>query len=139
MAERAISQAIKTAEADLRKQYPLLNYQDLIGTLIFVGSIAGIFGCWAVYVRNNLTYSQCAMLMVPIMFFTSLLHELEHDLIHNLYFKKTAAAQDFMFFCIWLSKLHGNPWFRRDLHLKHHIISGQVDDAEERLIGLGTI
>lgn len=28
-------------------------------------------------------------------------------------------------------------WFRRELHLKHHIISGQVDDAEERLIGLG--
>jgi len=42
-----------------------------------------------------------------------------------------------MFFCIWVAKLHGNPWFRRELHLKHHIISGQIDDAEERLIGLG--
>jgi fatty acid desaturase len=28
-------------------------------------------------------------------------------------------------------------WFRRDLHLKHHMISGQIDDAEERLVGLG--
>jgi hypothetical protein len=72
-----------------------------------------------------------------------------------------------MFFGIWVSKLHGSPWFRRDLHLKHHqlrwvwaalwsgcrsglwadgcavlcsaavLCSGQTADAEERLIGLG--
>jgi len=42
-----------------------------------------------------------------------------------------------MFFVIWVSKLHGSPWFRRDLHLEHHKRSGQQDDAEERLIGLG--
>eukprot|EP00598_Pedospumella_elongata_P011765 CAMPEP_0185013170 /NCGR_PEP_ID=MMETSP1098-20130426/98671_1 /TAXON_ID=89044 /ORGANISM="Spumella elongata, Strain CCAP 955/1" /LENGTH=413 /DNA_ID=CAMNT_0027542237 /DNA_START=304 /DNA_END=1545 /DNA_ORIENTATION=+ len=54
-----------------------------------------------------------------------------------MYFKKHTWIQDVMFFVIWVAKLHGNPWFRREFHLKHHIVSGQIDDAEERLIGLG--
>jgi hypothetical protein len=137
MAEKIISQAIKKADTDLRSKYPILNYQDALGGTIFLGSLAGIFSCWAYYRNHSESYATCAVLMVIIALFTSLMHELEHDLIHNLYFKKSAFVQDFMFFCIWLSKLHGNPWFRRDLHLKHHIISGQRDDAEERLIGLG--
>lgn len=137
MSEKIISQAIKKAEAELREKYPILNYQDALGAGIFVGSLVGIFSCWAYYINHSESYVTCSVLVVLIMLFTSFLHELEHDLIHNLYFKKSALAQDIMFMCIWLSKLHGNPWFRRDLHLKHHIISGQRDDAEERLIGLG--
>ena len=55
----------------------------------------------------------------------------------DLYFKTNLKIQDFMFLVIWVAKVHANPWFRRDLHLKHHILSGQKNDAEERLIGLG--
>jgi len=42
-----------------------------------------------------------------------------------------------MFFIIWLSKLSLNPWYRKVIHLRHHILSGQVEDIEERFIGLG--
>jgi hypothetical protein len=77
-------------------------------------------------------------LTIPLMALPiSLLHEMEHDLIHNLYAKKWPFMQDVMFFGIWLAKLHGSPWFRRQLHLHHHKLSGQANDAEERLIGLG--
>ncbi|CAF5224324.1 unnamed protein product, partial [Rotaria magnacalcarata] len=67
----------------------------------------------------------------------SLLHELEHDIIHNLYFKSYRWIQNCMFIFIWVAKLHVSPWYRRQLHLKHHLLSGQINDAEERLIGLG--
>jgi len=77
-------------------------------------------------------------LAIPIMGIAiSFLHELEHDLIHNLYFKGNQFVQHFMFFTIWMSKLSGNPWYRKVLHLRHHILSGQVEDLEERFIGLG--
>ena len=70
------------------------------------------------------------MIMLSSAFSISLLHELEHDIIHNLYFKSHMWVQDMMFWGIWIAKLHGNPWYRRELHLKHHIVSGQIDDAE---------
>ena len=77
------------------------------------------------------------VMVLVVAFSSSVLHELEHDIIHNLFFKKNLAAQNIILYCIWFVKLHGNPWMRRDLHLKHHIVSGQLNDAEERLIGLG--
>ena len=45
--------------------------------------------------------------------------------------------QHAMFFVIWFAKLSLNPWYRRRIHLKHHLLSGQQTDIEERLIGLG--
>ena len=42
-----------------------------------------------------------------------------------------------MFFVIWFCKLSLNPWYRRRIHLKHHLVSGHKADIEERLIGLG--
>merc|ERR1712032_1764433 len=47
------------------------------------------------------------------------------------------GIQHVMFAFIWASKLNANPWWRKPMHLKHHKTSGQVDDIEERLIGLG--
>ena len=137
MAERVISQAIKNAEVELRSKYKILNYQDALGFIIFLGSLVGISLIWAVYFAHSENYAACILCTVVIAIFTSFFHELEHDLIHNMYFKKHTWIQDIMFFVIWVAKLHGNPWFRRELHLKHHIVSGQIDDAEERLIGLG--
>ena len=137
MSEKIISQAIKQAEIDLRSKYSVLKQQDLVGFGIFIGSLLSIALCWTYYIQYGDTYTEYIIVVLLIAFFTSFLHELEHDLIHNLYFKRNIMMQDIMFMCIWLAKLHGNPWFRRELHLKHHIISGQRDDAEERLIGLG--
>lgn len=137
MAERVISQAIKNAEVELRAKYKILNYQDALGSFIFLGSLVGISLVWTLYFAHSESYAACTLCIVVIAIFTSFFHELEHDLIHNMYFKKHTWIQDIMFFVIWVAKLHGNPWFRRELHLKHHIVSGQIDDAEERLIGLG--
>jgi fatty acid desaturase len=140
-AERNISQAIKQAEVELRARFPFLNFQDTLGSVVFFGSLAGIAAFWKFYF-NNYPGEMHAFLIyfitiVGIAVCTSFLHEMEHDIVHNLYFKKLPRMQDFMFLVIWIMKLHANPWFRRELHLKHHIISGQIDDAEERLIGLG--
>jgi len=137
--DRVICQAIKRAEADLRLNYPILNNQDAIGFFIFIGSLIVIALHWIYYFKysETLTYLHIALIIVGVGYFTSFLHELEHDLIHNLYFKNYPIIQDIMFFFIWIAKLHGNPWYRREMHLKHHIVSGQIDDAEERLIGLG--
>jgi hypothetical protein len=137
MSEKVISQAIRKADIDLRTRYPFLNNQDVLGAVVFLGSFVGIFTTWLLYFAHSENYMACGAIILTIALLTSFLHELEHDLIHNLYFKKVHYIQDVMFFGIWIAKLHGNPWFRRDLHLKHHIISGQLDDAEERLIGLG--
>jgi hypothetical protein len=101
---------------------------------IFIGSIISIFGFWIFYywtdTNNTMNIWNLVIVVCGVSFAISLLHELEHDLIHNLYYRKQAWVQDLMFWGIWLSKLHGNPWFRRDMHLKHHIVSGQIDDAE---------
>ena len=67
----------------------------------------------------------------------SILHELEHDLIHDLYFRKSPLLQNAMFLVIWISKLSISPWYRRAIHLRHHQESGQTTDIEERLIGIG--
>ena len=67
----------------------------------------------------------------------SILHEMEHDLIHDMYFKHEPVIQDMMFTVILLAKLSLAPWARRKMHLKHHRESGQHSDVEERLIGMG--
>jgi fatty acid desaturase len=76
-------------------------------------------------------------LVLCSMFATSILHEMEHDIIHSLWARPHLWLQHVLFAGIWLAKLGANPWFRRKLHLQHHTLSGQEDDAEERLIGLG--
>ena len=132
--EKSICRLIRQEEVKLRQKYTILQYQDLIGASIFMISLLLIASAWYAYYSYQLSsFWTIVLIALP----TSLLHELEHDLIHNLYFRKHSFIQDVMFFVIWCAKLHGNPWFRRELHLKHHLVSGQEDDAEERLIGLG--
>lgn len=132
--EKAICRLIRHEEAKMRQKYSILQQQDFLGASIFVFSLLMIASTWYAYYAFQLSaFWTIVLIALP----TSLLHELEHDLIHNLYFRKQSFIQDIMFFVIWVAKLHGNPWFRRELHLKHHLVSGQEDDAEERLIGLG--
>jgi fatty acid desaturase len=131
---REICRAIKETDAALRKQYPFLNHQDLIGAIIFTSSLLLISLFSYLYLNGYISSIPTIVLIaLPI----SLLHELEHDIIHNLYFKKQRWFQNLMFIFIWIAKLHVSPWYRRQLHLKHHLLSGQTNDVEERLIGLG--
>ncbi len=100
MSEKLICQAIKKAESDLRSKYSLLNHQDVIGGLIFLTSLGAIIGMWVFYFHHHTSHMACVFVIITIALATSLLHELEHDLIHNLYFRKAHFIQDIMFFFI---------------------------------------
>ena len=132
----AINSAIRDEEARLRTSLPFLEHQSAIALSIWALSLTAMLSLAAAYLHGALP----ALLVIPCSaFFASLLHELEHDLIHNLYFKGAAHkwVQDVLFFGIWVAKLSLNPWTRRGWHLLHHRRSGQVEDVEERLLGLG--
>jgi fatty acid desaturase len=71
-------------------------------------------------------------------FFASLTHELEHDLIHSMYFRKQRVPHNLMMGLVWLARPSTiNPWIRRHLHLNHHKVSGSETDMEERAITNG--
>lgn len=131
---RAIREVIHAEEGRLRAAYPWLAHQSLLGLSCFLACLIAMAAVSALYLQGHLAW----WLAVPLLAFPiSLLHELEHDLIHDLYFRRRAWVQHVMFAAIWFSKLSLNPWYRRKLHLQHHRVSGQDDDIEERLIGLG--
>jgi fatty acid desaturase len=131
---RAINAAIRAEDDRLRAAHPWLAHQETIGALLFGACLAAMAAVTALYLRGSIT----PWLAVPLMALPlSILHELEHDLIHGIYFRRSPRVQDAMFLLIWLSKLSLDPWTRRLMHLRHHRRSGQIDDVEERLIGLG--
>lgn len=131
---KTIHQAILAEEARLRGAWPLLAHQDAIGLLVFISSLVLIVFVTALYLTGVLPWwLALPLITLPL----SLLHELEHDLIHDLYFRHRPGAQDAMFAVIFLAKMSLDPWTRRGIHLRHHRLSGHPDDIEERLIGLG--
>ncbi|MEL6349424.1 MAG: fatty acid desaturase [Myxococcota bacterium] len=131
---RAISRMIREEEQHLRQRQPWLVHHDAIATIIFAVSLLVIGGLSAAFLIGGLPWWAAAVLIaLPL----SLLHELEHDLIHNLYFREQRWLQDAMFGVIFVAKMSLDPWSRRRIHLLHHRVSGQRDDIEERLIGLG--
>jgi len=131
---RAIVREIREAERRLRARHGWLARQDAIGTVVFLVSVAAMAGLAWGYLAGGWPWWLVTPLMaLPI----SLLHELEHDLIHDLYWKGRRGLQGAMYFVIAWAKLSGSPWFRKKIHLHHHRRSGQLDDAEERLIGIG--
>ncbi|RHX86879.1 fatty acid desaturase [Leptospira stimsonii] len=126
---------IRFRDRNLRKKFSILKHQDFLGALITFGSatlmiltaglyIANVIPAWAAIVTNAIL--------------ASLLHEIEHDTIHNLYFKDNERVQNLIFWTVWIFR--GNtisPWYRRMIHTLHHKASGNKDDIEERLIGNG--
>jgi len=130
----SIRKVIYSEDKRLRTKYSWLEHQDALGMVWFIGSLLGMASVSALYIYGVLPW----YLAMPFMgILVSFMHELEHDLIHDMYFKENKWVQHFMFAVIWASKLNANPWWRKPMHLKHHKTSGQVDDIEERLIGLG--
>lgn len=130
----SIRKAIYAEDKRLREKYSILEHQNTLGMMIFVSSILSMIATSYLYITGFLVW----YITIPIMaVLISFLHELEHDLIHELYFKDNKIIQNIMFAFIWVSKINANPWWRKPMHLKHHKTSGQMDDIEERLIGLG--
>ena len=130
-----ISAVIRYAGDKLVRKFPILKRQNLLGALILLTScfcfllnsylcIQGIMPAWLCFILNA--------------FCTSFLHELEHDLIHNLYFGTRPFIQNTFMTIIWIFR--GNlisPWYRKMIHMLHHREAGQTIDIEERLIGNG--
>ncbi|MCC5816036.1 MAG: fatty acid desaturase, partial [Leptospira sp.] len=130
-----IMKSIRREDRELRKKYNFLKYQNAIGLSITLLSAGGMIGVTIVFLMGYVS-AWFAILTNAIL--ASLLHEIEHDTIHNLYFRDSKIMQDFLFWTVWLFR--GNtvsPWVRRGLHLNHHKVSGNPDDVEERMIGNG--
>jgi fatty acid desaturase len=119
----------------LRERHPWLAHQDAIGLTVFVASAVAVVAMAVAYGSGVAP----AIVVIPASaFFMSLLHELEHDLIHRLYFKQRPRIQDLMMAGVWLFRPNTiNPWVRRSLHLHHHKTSGGETDLEERAITNG--
>ncbi|WP_296260015.1 MULTISPECIES: fatty acid desaturase [unclassified Pseudomonas] len=119
----------------LRQRYPVLEHQDAIGVGILLFSFTGMIGCAALYLGGYLAWWACLLLNA---FFASLTHELEHDLIHSMYFRKQRVPHNLMLALVWMARPSTiNPWIRRHLHLNHHKVSGTEADLEERAITNG--
>lgn len=130
-----IRQVVLAKGMELRERYPILKHQDALGAGILAFALAGMISSAALYITGHMTWWVCLLLNA---FFASLTHELEHDLIHSMYFRKQRVPHNLMMGLVWLARPSTiNPWIRRHLHLNHHKVSGTETDMEERAITNG--
>lgn len=130
-----IREVVLAHGVELRQRYPILNHQDALGVGILAFALAGMMGSAALYMSGHMAWWACLLLNA---FFASLTHELEHDLIHSMYFRKQRVPHNLMMGLVWLARPSTiNPWIRRHLHLNHHKVSGSETDMEERAITNG--
>lgn len=132
---KKIMKWIRFRDRKLRGKFEFLKHQDELGLTITLGSAAGMILFAGLYIVGVIPAWVC---IVANGVLASILHEVEHDLIHNLYYKDNQKIQNFMFWMVWIFR--GNtvsPWYRRMIHTLHHKVSGHKEDIEERLIGNG--
>ncbi|MDF1779793.1 MAG: fatty acid desaturase [Alcanivoracaceae bacterium] len=133
--DKKIQRELIGVSDEVRARHSWLQHQDAIGLSIFIVSIAGcIINAW-LYVQGVMP---AWAVILGTAFWTSLLHELEHDLIHWMYFKKNKLVHQLMMAGVYLFRpFTANPWVRRHLHFHHHKNSGTQTDIEERGITNG--
>ncbi|MCH9829329.1 MAG: fatty acid desaturase [Gammaproteobacteria bacterium] len=131
----AIKSEVTAAGNEWRRRLPWLRHNDAIGSAILLLSLSGMVASGWLYLAGAMAWWLC----IPVTaFFASLTHELEHDLIHRMYFRGNALAHNLMMGLVWLARPSTiNPWIRRNLHLNHHKHSGTATDIEERAITNG--
>lgn len=130
-----IRKAIIDAGQSLRRRHPWLQHQDAIGVTIMALSLAGMIGSGYLYYLGVISWWMCIPLVA---IFASFIHELEHDLIHLMYFRKRPGLNRLMLIIGWIARPSTvNPLVRRKLHLHHHKHSGTASDLEERGITNG--
>lgn len=133
---KVLQRAMLKIGDEFRARHPwLIQHQDRIGFAIFV------FSCIAI-VLNAFAYGAGSLpawgAIVIAAFWMSILHELEHDLIHYMYYRKNPFMHHLMMAGVWLFRPSTiSPWTRRSLHLHHHKVSGSAADLEERGITNG--
>lgn len=132
-ATQTIRSAIQAADDRLVERHPWLGWDDAVAAAFFLVSVGLIGLCiWAWFAGVIPTWG--AILAIALL--VSVLHEMEHDLIHDMYLGHP-VVREVVLFTIWFAKGSLDPWKRGRLHLWHHAVSGQDEDVEERLIGLG--
>ena len=132
---RRIRRWIRRGETRLVARVPGLSHQDAIGATLFALSVLGMVGLGWLYWLGRIPAWVC---LLGNAFLASILHEIEHDLIHFLYFKRRPFVHNAMMLFVWVFRgnvPHG--WYRRNIHFHHHGASGTPTDVEERLLGLG--
>ncbi|WP_019210302.1 fatty acid desaturase [Yersinia massiliensis] len=137
--DKVKSQKVRRAIANhckkLEERYSILKHQSALG----VGILSFVIGVLVVsslcYLNGYIAWWACIIINALCL---SVAHELEHDLIHNLYFKKNRVMQNAMMFLVWIVRPStANPWVRRKIHLRHHQMPGTYEDLEERLLSNG--
>eukprot|EP00992_Anisonema_acinus_P001068 TRINITY_DN10370_c0_g1_i4.p1 TRINITY_DN10370_c0_g1~~TRINITY_DN10370_c0_g1_i4.p1 ORF type:complete len:344 (-),score=39.98 TRINITY_DN10370_c0_g1_i4:150-1181(-) len=131
-----IRDAIRNEDKRLRSKHHWLAHQDAIGVAVLAMvmlSVTLVTTAWHFSLLSGMT----AIVLNAVIL--SLVHEVEHDLIHDLYFPNHPVVQNLMFGFIWVLKMHVLPWWRKKYHLIHHQESGLIGDVEERIVGLGTV
>jgi fatty acid desaturase len=131
-----IRRGIMAAANDLRMRHRWLGKnQDAIGLAILFSSMLGVFGnAWA-YHEGAIPWWLCILVS---MIWLSLLHELEHDLIHRIFFRHRPWVRHLMLATAWLFRPNTiNPWIRHRMHLHHHKVSGTASDIEEIALSNG--
>lgn len=131
-----IKKVILQAGDKLRARHPWLKkHQDAIGATIMAVSLLGMIGTATLYYHGLIAWWLC----IPVVaIFASFIHELEHDLIHLMYFRNKPWANTLMLWLGWIARPSTvSPFVRRDLHLHHHKHSGTETDLEERGITNG--
>lgn len=132
---RAITKSIRAADRALRQRFPLLRWQSALGVAFLVLAYGAAFGSGALFLSGAIPAWLCIAINAVAI---SVLREIEHDLIHDLYFPGKRAVQNTLLFLIWPALGNvPNPLYRRKIHLLHHRSSGRDEDLEERLIGNG--
>lgn len=126
---------IRHEEKRLRRRFSILRHQDALGAYAVFASVAGFIGSASLYAFDVLPGWAVTVLCG---FFASILHEVEHDLIHDLYFRNKRWMQNTLYWLIWILRPNTiSPWARKPIHLLHHRVSGTEPDIEERLITNG--
>ncbi|WP_416305119.1 fatty acid desaturase [Neptunicella sp. SCSIO 80796] len=132
---RCITHAIRQEESRLRARYAILKYQNGIGLVILLLALTGMLTSGYLYYIGSIPAWACIFASA---LFASISHEIEHDLIHHQYFRDNPVIYHLMMLVTWLMRPNTvNPWYRRDMHLLHHKVSGSSKDMEERLVGNG--
>lgn len=124
-----IKAVVRQAGDELRARHPILARQDLIGGSVMAFSVLGMIASGWLYCIGQIPWWVC----VPVSaLFASFIHELEHDLIHTMYFRNKPLRYHLMMALCWLTRPSTvSPWTRRRLHLHHHKHSGTESDLEE--------
>ncbi|HGM6860601.1 TPA: fatty acid desaturase [Serratia rubidaea] len=131
-----IRKNIIAAGSDVKQRFPVLKYQNAIGLGILLFALFSMVVVSALYLNQQIPWWLCLILNALCL---SLAHEIEHDLIHSLYFKKNRFMYHLMMALVWIVRpSSANPWARKTLHLKHHQYSGSELDIEERALSNGT-